>query len=114
VQTLELNTTSNDFTNIEQQARKLVGSHQNVALLAWWDSKRKTGGPQEACSDETAECVASYAGGHGSSHRIRVNGGTYDFFYGTPSGNYDELDREAVASAHQHAKNSGFDNVQGG
>lgn len=114
MKTHQLKTTSNDFSNIEKEARKLVGSHQNLVLLAWWDSQRRTGGPQEACSDETAACVASYADGHGSSHRVTVNGGTYDLFYGSPSGNYAELDREMVAAVHQHTRESSFDNVQGG
>jgi hypothetical protein len=106
---------SADFTTIEQRARKLVGSDKkNLSLFAWWDSAAKTGGPKEACSDETIACVASYAAAQGSTYRVHVNDGRYDLFYGTPSGNFEELDRQMVADVHRHAKEAGFDNIQGG
>jgi hypothetical protein len=104
-----------DFTKLEQEARKLIGQDKkNLVLLAWWDSSNKTGGPREACSDETIACVTSYAIAHGCEYRVRVNGDQYDLFYGTPSGNYVELDSQMVAEVHRQAKHEDFDNVQGG
>jgi hypothetical protein len=104
-----------NFTSLEGKARKLIGQGtKNLTLLAWWDRAKKTGGPREACSDETVACVATYAAAHGSQYQVRVNGGEYDLFYGAPSGDYAELDRRMVEEVHRHAKRVDFDNVQGG
>jgi hypothetical protein len=104
-----------DFTSIEQRARRLVGSSKkNLSLFAWWDSVAKTGGPKEACSDETIACVTSYAVAQGSTYRVHVNDGRYDLFYGSPAGDFEELDKQMVADVHRHTKEAGFDNLQGG
>jgi hypothetical protein len=103
------------FTRAEEQARHLIGpDKRNLTLLAWWDSTHKTGGPREACSDETLACVASYAHAHGSEYRVRVNGGQLELFYGAPTGHFEELDRQMVAEVHRHTRSAGFDNIQGG
>ena len=103
------------FTRAEEQARRLIGpGKNNLTLLAWWDSTHKTGGPREACSDETLACVACYAHAHGSEYRVRVNGGQLELFYGAPSGHFEELDRQMVAELHRNAFQTGFDNIQGG
>ena len=115
MKTLTLSVDKNStFTTIESKARQLIGPQTNLVLLAWWDSARKVGGPAEACGDETLACAAAYATSHGSSHRVRVNGGTLDLFYGAPNGTFEELDPAMVEEVHRPAQSSAFDNVQGG
>jgi hypothetical protein len=114
--TLKLKVASDSsFTNLEAKAREVIGSKaENLALIAWWDSVHKTGGPREACADETIACVTSYATGHHSSYRVSVNDGHYELFYGTPSGDFAELDPKLVDEVHRDTKGGAFDNVQGG
>jgi hypothetical protein len=116
METLALDTDkANSFTSIEEQARQLIGpATKNLVLLAWWDNARKIGGPREACADETLACAVAYAAAHDCSHRVRVNGGTLDLFYGSPTGTFEELDPHMVDEVHRQAKTSTFDNVQGG
>ena len=116
MKTLALNTDpKSSFTSVEEQARRLIGSDtKNLVLLAWWDSARKVGGPMEACADETLACSAAYARAHGSTHQVRVNGGSIDLFYGAPKDTFEELDPRMVEEVHQSAKTSAFDNLQGG
>ena len=104
-----------DFTNLEQQARRLFApKHRKLTLLAWWDDSMHVGGPLETCADESIQCVIKYAVGHGATHRVRVNRGQYDLFYGSPKEEYAELDRRLVLEIHRDAHTGEFDNVQGG
>jgi hypothetical protein len=103
------------FPSIEHQARELIRPQEkNLTLIAWWDSTRGIGGPQEVCSDESISCVTAYAVGHGSKYQVDVNGGQYDFFYGAPAGEFTELDARMVEEVHRYARRNDFDDVQGG
>lgn len=116
MKTLALSTDpKNSFTSVEEQARHLIGQEtKNLVLLAWWDSDRKVGGPMEACADETLACSAAYARAHGSTHQVRVNGGTIDLFYGAPTETFEELDPRMVEEVHRSTTASAVDNLQGG
>jgi hypothetical protein len=103
------------YTRVEQQARQVAGRPgEKLTLIAWWDSSARTGGPREACADETIACVSQYAAHHGASYHVHVNNGQYDFFYGAPSADHQELVPELVEETHRDADTNALDNVQGG
>ena len=97
-----------DLATLERAVRGLVSSQaKNATVVAWWDNEERTGGPRETWSKA---CVTRFAAGRGSTHPVRVNDGQYDLFYGTPTGEFAELDPIMVEATHDGA----FDNVQGG
>jgi hypothetical protein len=85
---------------IEKAARDAAGAG-NLTLVAWWDNKNHTGGPEEACKGEVPKCSRDYAVTHGASIRVLVNNGDYEFFYAKVPEDHVELDRDEVVNIHK-------------
>lgn len=99
----------------QEQARDAVSTDNvDMRLIAWYDQRRETGGPREACAGEVPKCIRDYASSHGGQKRVWVNDGTYEFYFSPTGKDVEELDREWALRVHEGAKNSEFDNVQGG
>jgi hypothetical protein len=90
---LKLDATS-DIAHAEEATRKAIKPTKRTVLVAWWDKKRHTGGPAEACSGDAPKCSADYARSHGASTRVKVNDGQYEFFYGEIPQGHEELMRD--------------------
>ncbi|MGM0668826.1 MAG: AF1514 family protein [Gemmatimonadota bacterium] len=103
------------LTEAQAQAREAAqADKENLSLIAWYDRKRETGGPSEACAGEVPKCIRDYATSHGSRKRVWVNDGEFEFHFSPTGKDVEELDREWALRVHEGAKTSEHDNVQGG
>jgi hypothetical protein len=116
VQTIELSLTrGNSFTLADREARRAVPElTSNLRLVGWWDENRRSGGPVEACGDQSHACVTSYAEHHGAAYHVLVNEGTYEFFYATTPRGTETLDSRVLADVHRDLVLDQYENVQGG
>jgi hypothetical protein len=100
---------------ITRAAAKLFRNKaKNPLLVGWYDRKRQTGGPMEACGDEPYRCAVSYARSRGADICIVVNDHDYELFYRRTPPDAVELDREACLAIHSELEMNRFENVQGG
>jgi len=92
-------------------ARKSEG---NVMLTAWYDRAQKMQGPSEACGSEDRQCALSYAKHHDADLKISVNKDRYEFFFTKATGDFSELEEDALLAIHAEIAPDEFNNVQGG
>lgn len=117
MKTLKVNISEDrSFEEAQSEVKKVVGRiGAEWNLVSWYDRKRRTGGPLEACENEGINCSSDYAMSHCAELRIAVNGGDYVFYFAKVPKSFAELNPSEVARNHRGLKNSvEFDNQQGG
>jgi hypothetical protein len=104
------------YAAAEKAAKEAVAGEVagDVSLLAWYDSAKKTGAPQEACSLENFKCVRDYAEHHNADIRVSVNKDVFEFYFAkVPSGTA-KLKAKQVDAVHKNLAVDQDENVQGG
>ena len=104
------------FEAAQQAAKNAVGESVpgDTSLLAWYDTARKMGAPQEACSLESWKCVRDFAEHHKADVRVSVNEDAFEFFFAKVPAGTETLDKEGVADVHKGIAVDQDENVQGG
>lgn len=115
MQAIQLDIENADLNQAQEKAReKACEGEKDLRLIAWYDSRRNTGGPATACQGEPPKCVRDYAESHGGECKVWVNDGEYEFYFATTGQDVEQLDPEWVTKVHEFADTSEHDNVQGG
>lgn len=112
---VKVNTSSNaSFENAQFRASMRIPlTLDEMSLVSWYDRKRKTGGPLEACGGQPLKTSQDYARANGAEYRVSA-GKRYEFFYTSVPEGTAQLDRDELLEIHADLEYDRYENVQGG
>jgi hypothetical protein len=112
---VKVNANSNEsFANAQSKASMRIPlTRDEMSLVSWYDRKRKTGGPLEACGGQPLKTSQDYANANGAEYRVSA-GERYEFFYTSVPEGTAQLDRDELVKIHAEIEYDRYENVQGG
>ena len=101
-----------DFNSAQSKSADQI-PHEHASLVSWYDRKNKTGGPLEACGDQSLKTSQDYARSNGAEYRVSA-GQRFEFFYSSTPEGTEQLDPEMLVEVHKNLEYDRYENVQGG